>query len=261
MTAQELVDLRHEARRLRPTLPNHTAYTEHALAAWRGRMINEHGSARVFRALSEQLDRAGMLGAAECATFAQEERRHGVLCGAVVEALGGQATFVEMPSSYPIHSDVSRFEGCLRNVLSICCMSETVAVALISAERLAMEPGALRDLLEDILKDEIGHARFGWKLVAGALPRVDDAMRARLDRYLSVAFAHLERHELEHIDEGPGLGGDSASLGLCDGRAMRSLFESTVREVIVPRLEGMGFSAARAWEYRSEALAVWKEAV
>ena len=59
------------------------------------------------------------------------ERRHGVLCGAVVEALGGEAR-AEVPerAPFPDHGDVSPREGALRNVLSVACLSETVAVSL-----------------------------------------------------------------------------------------------------------------------------------
>ena len=43
-------------------------------------------------------------------------------------------------------------EAALRNMLSICCLSETVAVSLIGAERLEMPAGELRKLLtEDLL--------------------------------------------------------------------------------------------------------------
>jgi hypothetical protein len=56
-------------------------------------MVNEHGSAQVFDALALQLREAGFDEAdvTACRRFAVEERQHGVLCGAVVESLGGDA--------------------------------------------------------------------------------------------------------------------------------------------------------------------------
>jgi hypothetical protein len=138
----------------------------------------------------------------------------------------------------------------LRNVLSIGCLSETVAVSLIGAERLAMQPGALRDTLETILADEIGHARFGWKLLTELTPRLTEAERGRFSRYLSVAFDALERHELANISPVSSPGEGAAELGICDGHDMRALFYATVTDVIVPRLEALGLEAARAWEER-----------
>src|SRR5204863_6003737 len=122
--------------------------------------------------------------------FAAEERRHGVLCGAVVEALGGEA-LAEIPDGeeYPAHEDaVTPLEAALRNMLSICCLSETVAVSLIGAERIEMPEGELRDLLTKIFADEVGHSRFGWRTLARVAPTLDGATKERLGDYLEVAF-------------------------------------------------------------------------
>lgn len=249
-----LIDLRSLARDLRPALPTiqDPALVPHAIATWSGRMKNEHGSARVFEALALQLDAAGVDGAAECRAFAAEERRHGVLCGAVVEALGAPALFEQEPLSFPLHPDASPSEGVLRNVLSIACLSETVAVSLIGAERLAMQPGQLRDTLETILADEIGHARFGWKLVADQIPRLSIEGRAQLTRYLAVAFAALERHQLANISPVTSPAVEAAELGVCDGHEMRALFYATVTQVIVPRLCAVGIDASGAWHARAD---------
>lgn len=211
-----------------------------AIATWRGRMKNEHGSARVFERLARDLDRARLSGSDVCRGFADEERRHGALCGAVVEALGDEARFEEDAIDYPEHDDVDALEGALRSALSIGCLSETVAVALIHAERLEMPAGPLRDLLGQILADEVGHSRFGWKLVARVAPTLGADARARLDDYLVVALDHLEEHELANLAEGKGYGPEGAALGLCSGEDSRALFYATVREVIVPRLREHG---------------------
>lgn len=248
-----VVDLRAEAMGLRPAVEADEALVTAAIATWRGRMINEYASSYVFEALGAQL--AGV-GAAEsdiraCAAFAQEERSHGVLCGAVAEALGGEAIAVlPDPDPFPRHEDVGGQEGVLRNVLSIGCLSETIAVALIGAERQEMPDGELRDLLTRIWADEIGHARFGWRMVSEQLPALDRDARVRLSAYLSVAFRHLEAHELAHLPEAGELPEAGAALGLCNGRHARALFYSTVNEVIVPRLEHLGLAASRAWARR-----------
>lgn len=248
-----VVDLRDAARAHAPSLPPLPHLFEAARATWLGRMINEHSSATVFEALAAQLATAGVdeTKVRACAAFAAEERRHGVLCGAVVEALGGEArAHAPKRRDFPLHLDVSPLEGALRNVLSVCCMSETVAVALIGAERIEMEQGALRDLLTSIWSDEIGHARFGWELLAEHAPSLDDATRARLGRYLRVAFAHLEAHELAHLPASADPPLEGRALGLCSGADARTLFYDAVREVIVARLEELGLPASRAWEER-----------
>lgn len=87
-----LLDLRRAARAHRLDVPALPHLAASARATWLGRMVNEHGSAHVFEALADQLADAGFAHAdvVRCRGFAAEERRHGVLCGAVVESLGGR---------------------------------------------------------------------------------------------------------------------------------------------------------------------------
>lgn len=252
-----LLDLREAARAAAPRASVSPAVRARAIATWRGRMVNEHGSSRVFEQLAAQMARAGFSSEASgaCAAFAEEERAHGVLCGAVVEAFGGSAVAPALAQAeLPEHEDVGRVEAVLRNVLSVSCLSESVAVALIGAERLRMPEGALRDLLTRIYADEVGHARFGWRLVGAEIPRLDAAARARLGAYLAVAFAHLEAHELAHLPLTGPLPEGSEAAGVCDGADARALFHATVTEVLVPQLEALGLPAERAWRARGRAL-------
>ncbi len=260
-----VLDLRALARPLRPALastPELEALRPAAIATWRGRMINEHGSARVFEALADQLDGLALAdAAAEARGFADEERRHGVLCGAVVEALGGSAyAIVPEPLPIPMHEDATPIEAVLRNVLSICCLAETVAVALIGAEHLELPEGPLRALLERILADEVGHARFGWRMLARLAPALDRATKARLDAYLEIAFAHLVAHELEHLPLASRPPAAGVVYGLCDGGDARRLFFDTVLHAIVPGLRAHGFGADAAWRRALEASRLRKSA-
>jgi len=245
------LDLRAAARERRPAVPALPHLQAAAIATWRGRMINEHSSARVFEGLALQLAAAGVRDEviAEVRGFADEERRHGVLCGSVVEALGGEAlATVPEGDAYPAHDDAeTALEAALRNMLSICCLSETVAVALIGAERMEMPEGELRELLTGIWADEVGHSRFGWRMLGELAPTLDAATKARLGDYLEVAFAHLVEHELAHLPLQSQPPPEGVELGLCSGPDARRLFLDTVQSVIVPGLEMHGIPATRAW--------------
>lgn len=207
------------------------------VATWRARMVNEYSSASVFESLAAQLAPTfGAELARECLSFAAEERRHGVLCGAVVEAAGGAAfapPLAQLP--FPTHDDAPPRAGALRNAIHVCCMSETVAVALIGAERLEMPKGPLRKLLTRIWADEVGHARFGWRLLERVGGDLSSAEREAIERYLPTAFAHLEAHELAHLPERPAPDG-GAAYGLCSGEDGRALFYDTLDDVIRPGL-------------------------
>ena len=250
----ELLDLHTEASVAAPRITAPPHLVDSARATWLGRMVNEHGSARVFEALATQMRAAGLEAslAEQCGTFAAEERTHGLLCGAVVEALGGRATAPALPpEEFPLHEDATPVEGVLRNVLSICCLSETVAVSLIGAERAEMPDGALRDLLTRIWADEVGHARFGWVLAPRLVAGLTAAEKRRVSAYLAVAFAHLERHELAHLPLHASPPPEGAALGLCSGRDARTLLYATLSEVIVPQLDALGLGASQAWRERA----------
>ena len=241
-----MLDLR-DARASLDGLEIDPAFAASAIATWRGRMVNEHGSARVFEGLAEQMHAAGIepRWIDEVRTFADEERRHGALCAAVVNALGGDAYAPALPEQpFPLHADASSpLEAVLRNVLSIACLSETVAVALIGKEREEMPASALRELLTRIWADEIGHARFGWRFVHAHVSALDEASRRGLCAYLRVALDHLEEHELAHlpIAATPAAGGER--YGLCSGAEARALFYDTVQKVIEPALAQLGLTA------------------
>ncbi len=246
------LDLRDAARLRRPAIASPGAMTPAVIATWRGRMINEHGSSHVFDGLATQLAALGRTPDAEqCRGFAAEEREHGMLCGAVVEAVGGAALAeVPPPSILPTHPDTTPRAAVVRNVISICCLSETVAVALIGAERLEMPDGPLRTLLERIWADEVGHARFGWRYLANQLGELDASELDAVARYLPLAFGHLEAHELAHIPVTTSWPDEAVAYGLCDGADARLLFYETVSEVIVPQLEAHGLPASQAWQDR-----------
>ncbi len=246
------LDLRSASRGVGLRLDAPTDLLQPARATWLARMVNEQGSAVVFERLAVQLREAGFGPEVvqSCASFAAEERRHGVLCGAVVEALGGEAHAAGHADEFlPAHADASRLACALRNVLSVCCLSETVAVALIGAERLEMPDGELRDLLTEIYADEVGHARFGWRLLAGLRGRLGSSTLAALNAYLPTALAHLEAHELAHLPA-TSVSPEGAALGLCSGDRARDLLYATIEEVIVPQLEALGLDARAAWGSR-----------
>jgi len=257
-----LLDLRQEAAETPlhpetwPTLSD--ADLRLARATWRGRMVNEHVSARIFAGLVPQLMAAGVSAARQtaAATMIADELRHARLCAAVLLGLG-EAPVAELPPLPPVptHDDCDPVEALLRNTLSISCLSETVAVALIQAERQEIAVPEISAILQRILADEIQHARFGWTLLEELAPGLDSATRARLGTYLQLAFAHLEAHELAHLSAGPAPSETATGYGLCDGREARALFYETVTEVIVPGLERQGLPARAAWQNRSLALA------
>jgi len=222
-----------------------------AIDSWVGRMRNEHVSARIFAQLLPQMMEVGLPARSQeaVAKMIADELRHGRLCAAAVVGLGGEA-ICEIPAlaSVPLHQDADALEGLLRNVLSVSCLSETVAVSLIAAERLNAGHPVLEETLTSILADEVQHARFGWSLLAELSGKLDAPLRARLGDYLAPAFAHLRAYELENLAPSPAPSKAAEDYGICDGPSARQIFFDTVRDVIIPGLQEHGIPARQAWQ-------------
>ncbi len=235
---------------------------EAAVHTWRDRMVNEHRSAAVFASLVPQLIEASSTIDVQTVALraATDEIYHATLCGDVVRAFGGDASATAEPTlvRMPEHEGLSALERAVRNVTFVGCLSETVAVALIAEERELADEPFVRATLDRILPDEVAHARLGWLYLTHNLPRLEAGAVARMERYLRVAFAYLERREVDLLPLTPPaipseLRAQREAVGMCEGEDARSLFYKTVTEVIVPRFEALGIDAAQAWKNRREA--------
>ena len=262
-----ILDLRGAAARRRPDLSGLPALSEEerqtAIRTWRGRMVNEHLSAQVWASLVPQLMRAAvppeLLPALPVA--AADELRHAELCAGVVLALGG-VPVAPLPEIEPVpeHADVGPLEAALRNVISVGCMSETMAVSIIRAEHAELDGGPLGDVLAAILADEVAHARFGWTLLGRLAPRLDDAARARLSAYLVDAFVHQVTYEVPKLPV--VLGRRAAALGGClpTGEADTASSDSAVASSDQPDCTGIDLADTGAYTECCDALSAWCQA-
>ncbi len=222
-----------------------------ALGNWRDRMVSEHVSSRVFAGFFDRLLRAGMPGRyMDLARAAMdEERSHAILCARALVALGGEAR-APLPDPLPKvvpHDDAGEIEAVLRDAISIGACSETVAVALVGAEREQAATPDLRGVLDRILADEIGHARLGWKLLDDVLPSAPARSRRRLSAYLVAVFEHQLAFHAPFLDM-PRATDRAVSVGAPDGPENFRVFVETITTITVPGLEQRGLAARRAWD-------------
>lgn len=221
-----------------------------ALDNWEKRMVSEHASARVFGAIVDRLMRAGVRRRhiVAVADMVGQELEHALLCARVVVALGGEA-HADLPRLPPMpeHADALPIEAALRDIISVSCCSETVAVALVATEREQAGTPELRWILERILADEVKHARLGWKLLDELGPDLDPGMKRRLSAYLVAAFEHQIHFHAPFLAM-PSASDRAVSLGAPDGPSNWEVFVQTIESTTVPGLERHGLAARRAWE-------------
>lgn len=249
-----VLDLRKEAKKNPLVLPALNIDEEERAAAlenWTARMVSEHASARVFSSLVSQMMRAGLphRTIVNCSRMVEQELNHGMLCARVVGALGGDAR-APMPRilpSVPTHDAASPIAGVLRNIVSISCCSETVAVSLVATERERAGTDELRGILETILSDEVKHSRMGWKLLGELLPTLSAEDRAAIDAYLPYCFEHqVDFHApfLQMKEQSDA----AVGVGAADGPSNWACFVETLTTVIVPGLDRLGLGASEAWQ-------------
>lgn len=241
-----------------------SAYSPLALRAarriWKLRMVNEYRSATVFSGLLPQLVEAEATVDVQTTVLrcAMDEIRHGALCGALVEALGGEpAVETDLaPRPLPDHAGCTPRERALRNLLFVGCLSETAAVATTQEEREQTRDPVVRRVIDQICADEVLHARVGWAYVREVVPQLDRDELERTNRYLRTALAYFEAKEMDAMPLVPlppdeGVRADGLALGVCHNLEARELFYATMDDVILPGLEAAGLAAAAAWEART----------
>jgi hypothetical protein len=247
-----MIDLRKETQRA--PLPAidvgdlDAADLEAARTNWRDRMVSEHASARVFAELLAPMMRAGCPASEtrRVAQMAEQEIEHGLLCARVLVALGADPVAALPPlDEVPRHDGCSPIEAVLRNVISIGCCSETVAVALVATERELAGP--VRDVLDRILADEVKHSRFGWRMLARFAPALSKSERRSIDRYLVDVLAHQIRFHAPFLAM-PNASRNGVAVGAPHGRSNWVVFVETMESIVVPGLEHAGFAARDAWE-------------
>ena len=247
MTTRTL-DLRRCARRdplpVLDVLDVPAADLEAARTNWRERMASEHASARVFGALVGGMMKAGLPAdeTYRVADMVRQELDHARLCARVLVSLGATpvAELAELPP-VPEHADATPLEAVLRNVISIGCCSETVAVALVATEREQAGPPQVRRVLDQILRDEIKHSRFGWRLLSRIAPSLTPQERASLGEYLVDAFSHQIRFHAPFLDM-PCASDAGLAIGAPHGRSNWLVFVTTMEDIVVPGLERCGLS-------------------
>lgn len=229
---------------------------EAARTMWTVRAAAEYRSTSVFSALATQLMEAGasLDAVAVVLRMAQDEVRHAELCGQVIEALGGRATFAPPRDivALALHPGCGLEERALRNVVYGCCLSEIVNTARFVDALDTMSDPYLRDVTRQLLSDEVLHGQFGFHYLEAWRDWLDthDDVRASLARYLRHAFAVLER-QLSGAGAPPkALTTDERALGIPDPARLPETFYQTMVGAIVPGLERFGIQAGEAWKER-----------
>lgn len=234
-------------------------YSEEVLelcrANWLRRMVQEHQAAAVFSNMLPQLIEAEAPIDVKTAVLrsSMDELRHARLCGEVAELLGASEAVAQAdlsPQPLAPHPNVPAKERALRNLFFVGCLSETVAVALLTEERARCEEPYIARVLKALTADETLHARVGWIYLGLVWPELDADARERFVEYLRVALAYYETcivNATPHRIIPEDVLIPARRIGFAHSEVSRELFYETMESVVIPQLETCGLPARQAW--------------
>jgi len=238
-----------------PAHPPPTA--ERAARVWVFRTRVERQAASRFASVARRLAGTGapevVIDLAQRA--AEDERRHAVLCAELalrfhaatarplLERLADAAEADEDLGSAPVAR-----EQLLVEVVSMSCITETLSTALLGEMHERATDPRVREVIHEVLRDEVQHSRLGWAYLASEHARGSVAFVA--DHVPGMLAGAITEEIFRPIDPG-GESEDEllARHGALERSRRLAIFAGTMRAVVFPGLARFGVdpSAGARW--------------
>lgn len=211
---------------------------------WRRRARSEQRIGQGFAAIAPRLRAVGVAEALvrRCERAAAEEAEHAGLCRQLVGLYAGvEERVAELPEiEVPVFgTGDDRLEVALL-IVGTCCINETLATAYIAACLEASTVACASAANRIHLREEIGHGRVGWGLLASAW--MDPALRAALRPCLRGMLAANVPLWLRPDPYLPAAGvpgfGQPSHAEVC------ATIERAVQEVVLPGFSHVGLECA-----------------
>jgi hypothetical protein len=218
-------------------------------ATWAFRTRAEiEASARFARMANELAE----IGAAQVVVqgvldAAADEVRHRDLCAHLAAKWGEPNATNHVPPRARIgRADMDRRDRLLWEMVSVCCLGETMNTALLTrCLEVAKEP-EIRGTLRELLKDEIRHARVGWahlaaERAAGRGAFLRDVLPLMLEASIEPGFWDAEQAgpSLELLHE----------YGELSPAELVQLYVETLEQVVFLGLDALGVDTAQGRDW------------
>jgi hypothetical protein len=183
---------------------------------------------------------------------AQDEQRHAEHCWRLTAFFGGQGrTEKPMVPKKLSPASLGPRQSTLYEMMATCCVAETESLATLTS----LVPTCNADIqavLRELARDEVRHAQMGWAHVSREISvhQIDARFLGPLVPLMlegtatPALFAPAESAWAD--DEAIG------AFGVLTHSQKRSIFVSTLREVIIPGLEALGIESGAAQQWLSE---------
>ena len=218
-------------------------------STWAFRTRAEIEAAARFARIATELSEVGatpvVIRGAEGASA--DEQRHRDLCAKLAAQWGEPNALSHVPPRERIgRSEMDQRDRLLWELVAVCCISETMNVALMTRCLEVVKDDEIRSTLHELLKDEVRHARLGWahlaaERAAGRGQFLGDVLPLLLEAsvepgFLEGTLATPWTDALYHYGELPWA-------------ELVQIYRDTLHLVVFPGLDAAGIetSKGRAW--------------
>lgn len=214
----------------------------------------EYGAVQVYGALTSAMALAGLpldliTGSAAICT---DEARHADYAMQMLRVLTGDDVPIPLDKESlerPWKKDVTIVD-IDAVVLHVAAISETLSCGLIAAclERASDPP--TRAVLQNLMADEVHHARFGWHYLSWRAPQWSRAERQQLADGMARNVVGIERRFWRGRDAPNSASAAARALGVLESEGQRSVVREMMEEEIVPAIDALGLGGSHAWRAR-----------
>lgn len=232
ITRRELPDATEEIAALDPALRAQLATIWLSQAATEARVATSF--ATIHASLVALDADPGLVRLAERAV--DDEHRHATLCEELAGRFAGRVVgpHPALGEQRPLHETAS--SAALRDALYVvgqCALNETFASAYLSTAYRGAERPLAKRALQELLEDEVDHARLGWAY----LHSMDPALRRELEDWLlPLTVCNLREWRRLELPESDAL----AANGVPPRELAQAALGATLGEVLVPGFRHVG---------------------
>jgi hypothetical protein len=225
-----------------------TTAQRHAGALWAHRATAELDAAARFDRLVTLLRDAGakrvVVDMAREAV--DDEHRHHTRCVALAQRFGARVPEARGRAPALAAGHRTAVEQAIYETVAMSCVTESLSTALLMEIRAAAVDDEVAATVDEILRDEVDHARLGWAHLAAESPRRDLAF---VGPRLPAVLAHTVDEEIFATDDGGPLALEVAGYGGLPRPRRRDVLVRTMHDVVFPglRSHGIDTASAEAW--------------
>ncbi len=216
--------------------------------------IGEYGAVQMYAQLTAAMALAGLpldlLTAS--ASICSDEARHADYALRMAGAIAGAEVTVSV-SKEPLESPWRKkvtLEDLDAAVLHVSAISETLACALIGACQERSTDPTIRGIHQNLVADEVHHARFGWYYLSWRSPQWTQAERQRLADRMASNVVGVERRFWWGRDASASAEPAAHALGVLESEGRRLAVREIMETEIVPALDSFGLGASHVWKKR-----------